>query len=189
MKSKSDEEENFMGFTYNFTTDEIRPNIEIHICKKKRGSYTNEKLNNETVENAPMTTGTLLSTLAQLFDASGRHLNSAQMTGQIIYSRLCKAKLSWDEDIKNFSEDLDEDCRKWLRELVQIDKYLLPISRAWIPENCHPTALHIPCDGPEFGYSAIAFVKSTDGQSTFSNDSSAKCKIAKQLVPENELAS
>ena len=189
LKSKSDEEENFMGLTYNFTTDEIRPNIEIHLCKKKRGSYTDEKLNNETVENAPMTTRTLLSTLAQLFDASGRHLNPAQMTGRIIYSRLCKAKLSWDEDIKNFSEDLDEDCRKWLRELVQIDKHLLPISRAWIPENCHPTALHIPCDGSEFGYSTIAYVKSTDGQSTFSNNSSAKSKIAKQSVPENELAS
>ena len=189
LKSTSQQEENFHGLLYNFKEDTVRPSINIHTSKKKRGVWLDDPINQNNIYSVVLTLRVVLSTLAQLFDASGRHLSPAQMAGRIIYSKLSKTGISWDTPIGSFDKDLEKESRDWLIELVNIQENLLPVKRAWVQPKFKLCEVNVPADGSEFGYSAIAYIKSKNQELVNSTNAAAKCKISDHSVPINELSS
>ena len=109
LKSISQQEENFLGLLYTFIEDTVKPTISIHTSEKKRGIWLDNPISHDNIHSVVITLRVVLSTLAQLYDASGRHLSPAQMAGRIIYSKLSKTGISWDSPIGSYDKDLEKE--------------------------------------------------------------------------------
>ena len=187
LKTSSLKDENFLGLKYNWLEDTLQPNIEFHVGKKKRGSFTDEILTEALAETTTMTPRITLRTLAQCYDLSGRFLSPVQMSGRVTYSKVIKQNQNWDKAVKEVSLNLAEECRNWLMELVEVQGNVKPMDRAWVPQGYHLVNLIAPGDGSQEGYSAVLYARSCKDDKFKSNIATAKCKIACQTVPENEL--
>ena len=190
LKTSTETSENILGLIWDFVNDMLLPNLDVHVCKKKRGKYTDVGLTQEMIGDTAITLRVTLRVLAQLYDLSGRHLSPLQIKGRLLYSEVSKKCPEWDKDISSVDQELTEKVRNFLHEILEVKRTLKPLSRAWVQKGYELINLIMSGDGGDKAYSTAAYARSRNKKDNSMFDSricGARCKISKLSVPDNEL--
>ncbi|KAK3895047.1 hypothetical protein Pcinc_001215 [Petrolisthes cinctipes] len=140
------------------------------------------------IRNHPRTKRGVLSALSSVYDPLGL-VSPFVLSARRLFQQLCKEEKGWDEGLPR---EMEEQWGRWLNDLPVIKEFNVP--RCVIPdENLVKTLqLHYFCDASEYGYGAVAYLRTDKVDDTVSVDILlAKSRLAPlkgSTIPRLELA-
>ena len=150
--------ENFFGLLHDVGVDQLRPNLEVHLCKKKRGQHTDPVLSASSIVSCVPTRRIVLRVVGQIYDLTGRILGPLQATARQVYREVCLHTSGWDDKLQH--PDTLNQVKQLLTDVIEVKENLLPMRRAWVPIGYNLNMLICPIDGGISGYGAAVYAQS-----------------------------
>ena len=188
-ESSEDHSEQILGVIYNYEFDTVRPAMSWNPHKKSRGRYTGPWLNEVDIDELQVTKRLTARLLMQQYDATGRFLSISIIRGKILYSRICKAAVGWDELLP---EPHRTEALCYFKEMARMmptadQEGLLPAPRAMIKLNSTLNALVGVRDGGAHAYGAQIYMVSRDETGAlYSRLAGAKSRVSCHSMNDNE---
>ena len=159
-----------LGLTWNSTCDML--------------SLSLEKMIRETENIKRPTKRSALSFASKLFDPLG-FVEPITVKAKIMIQDLWKQNISWDEDLSN---EQKEQWLTWIGDISSLTSIEVP--RPYFLTNISEKQLHIFCDSSKLAYGAVAYLRGTSGNKTYTAFLMAKTRVAPvktQTLPRLEL--
>ena len=159
-----------LGLTWNSTCDML--------------SLSLEKMIRETENIKRLTKRSALSFASKLFDPLG-FVEPITVKAKIMIQDLWKQNISWDEDLSN---EQKEQWLTWIGDISSLTSIEVP--RPYFLTNISEKQLHIFCDSSKLAYGAVAYLRGTSGNKTYTAFLMAKTRVAPvktQTLPRLEL--
>lgn len=172
--------EQILGIVWNFERDSIRPALELNTHKKSRNKYGGPGLDQINIDELVITKRILARVVAQIYDCTNRILPVAIIRGKVIYSRVCKTGATWDAALQ---PELQSDCKKFFKELINLMKNLQDFPRALIIKNAVLKAIVGLRDGSSTGFGGLVyFVCQLPDGTRYSRVAAGKTRVSDQTM-------
>lgn len=173
-----------------FTT--LNTNVDVLPAERALGMLwhmTSDRLGIDVqIRNNPRTKRGILATLSTVYDPLGL-VSPFVLSARRLFQQLCREEKGWDESLPR---QMGEQWGRWLNDLPLIKKFSIP--RCAIPNEVlvKTLQLHYFCDASEYGYGAVAYLRTNNVDDTVSVDIvMAKSRLSPlkgSTIPRLELA-
>ena len=183
---------NFLTLKVCLDSDKIIPSFTVNVSRKFRGSYMSSSLSLEQIKTLKITKKIVSKILGQHFSFSNFFLEPVNCCLKIYFTLCCKLSPNkWDLDLQNIDSDFVVKFKKFLVQLIGIDKNILPVNRCILPHGHVIRAVIGVADASIHMLGSILFLITEDKNGIrYSNIVDAKSKVSnKHTVASNECLS